>query len=134
MSIFTWDKNGLKGKPFELSKFKFKNSNSRFAESVRTNIEFHDEALEIKSSYVSLNKGSNDFTISSTASGKADISSEEISTLAIVDHTFSEVKVTAGSSLILEDDATITTLTCSSTSIIDKGGTVTNAAGYSQAQ
>ncbi len=94
-----------------------------------------DEALEIKSSYVKLDKGSNDFTISSTASGKADISSEEISTLVIEDHTFSNVEIEAGSSLILGDDATITTLTCSSTSNIEKNdGTVTNATGCTQAQ
>ena len=65
-------------------------------------------------------KYSNDFTISSSASDKADISSEEISTLVIEDHTFSSVEIEVGSSLILGDDATITTLTCSSTSNIEK--------------
>ena len=82
-----------------------------------------------------MDKGSNDFTISSTASGKADISSEEISTLKIEDHTFSSVEIEVGSSLILGDDATITTLTCSSTSNIEKNdGIVTNATGCAQAQ
>ncbi len=52
-----------------------------------------DEALEIKSSFVKLDKGSNDFTISSSASDKADISSEEISTLVIEDHTFSSAEI-----------------------------------------
>ena len=93
-----------------------------------------DEALEIKSSFVQLEKGSNDLTISSTASDKADISSEEISTLVIEDHTFSSVEIEAGSSLILNDDATITTLSCSSTSNIEKDGTVTNSTGCAQAQ
>ena len=93
-----------------------------------------DEALEIKSSFVKLDKGSNDFIISSSACNKADISSEEIRTLVIEDHTFSSVEIEAGSSLILSDDATITTLTCSSTSNIEKDGTVTNATGCAQAQ
>ena len=53
----------------------------------------------------------------------------------IEDHTFSSVEIEVGSSLILGDDATITTLKCSSTSNIEKNdGTVTNATGCAQAQ
>ena len=47
-----------------------------------------DDALEIRSSYVLLEKGSNDFTISSSSSGDYDISNRSFSTLDIENHAF----------------------------------------------
>ena len=93
-----------------------------------------DDALEIRSSYVKLDKGSNNLTISTTSSGDFDITNRSFSTLEIEDHTYSNVEVKDASNLIIDDDATITTLTCTTASNILKSGTVTNAGACSNAQ
>ena len=93
-----------------------------------------DDALEIRSSYVKLDKGSNNLTISTTSSGDFDITNRSFSTLEIEDHTYSNVEVKDASNLIIDDDATITTLTCTTASKILKSGTVTNAGACSNAQ
>ena len=92
------------------------------------------DALEVRSSYVKLDKGSNNLTISSTSSGDFDITNRSFSTLEIVDHTFTNIEVRDASNLIINSDATITNLTCTSTSNILKSGTVTNAGACSNAQ
>jgi len=93
-----------------------------------------DDALEIRSSYVKLDKGSNNLTISTTSSGDFDITNRSFSTLEIEDHTYSNVEVRDASNLIIDSDATITTLTCTTASNILKSGTVTNAGACSNAQ
>ena len=92
------------------------------------------DALEVRSSYVKLDKGSNNLTISSTSSGDFDITNTSFSTLEIVDHTYTNIEVRDASNLIINSDATITNLTCTSTSNILKSGTVTNAGECSNAQ
>ena len=92
------------------------------------------DALEVRSSYVKLDKGSNNLTISSTSSGDFDITNRSFSTLEIVDHTYTNIEVRDASNLIINSDATITNLTCTSTSNILKSGTVTNAGACSNAQ
>ena len=93
-----------------------------------------DDALEIRSSYVLLEKGSNDFTISSSSSGDYDISNRSFSTLDIENHAFSNIEVKDASNLIIDSNATITTLTCASNSNILKFGTVTDTSACSNAQ
>ena len=92
------------------------------------------DALEVRSSYVKLDKGSNNLTISSTSSDDFDITNRSFSTLEIVDHTYTNIEVRDASNLIINSDATITNLTCTSTSNILKSGTVTNAGACSNAQ
>ena len=81
-----------------------------------------------------MDKGSNNLTISSTSSGDFDITNRSFSTLEIVDHTYTNIEVRDASNLIIDDDATITTLTCTTASNILKSGTVTNAGACSNAQ
>ena len=92
------------------------------------------DALEVRSSYVKLDKGSNNLTISSTSSDDFDITNRSFSTLEIVDHTYTNIEVRDASNLIINSDATITNLTCTSTSNILKSGTVTNAGAWANAQ
>jgi hypothetical protein len=85
-----------------------------------------DVALDVKSSYLKLDKGSKNLTISSTSSGAGDIRIRERSTVDIQDHTYANVEVTRASYLHIDEDATITNLICSNTAIILKDGTITN--------
>ena len=86
-----------------------------------------DVALDVKSSYLHLKKGSSkNLTISSTASGRKDIRIRERSTVDLRDHTYANVKVTGASYLHIENGATVTTLNCANASIIHNEGTVTN--------
>ena len=85
-----------------------------------------DVALDVKSSYLKLDKGSKNLTISSTSSGAGDIRIRERSTVEIQDHTYANVEVTRASYLHIDEDATITNLICSKNAIILKDGTITN--------
>ena len=85
-----------------------------------------DVALDVKSSYLRLDKGSKNLTISSTSSGAGDIRIRERSTVDIRNHTYANVEVTRASYLHIDEDATITNLICSNTAIILKDGTITN--------
>ena len=91
------------------------------------------DALRIESSFVKLDKGSNNITISSTSSGDYDITNRKFSTLHIRDHTYANVEVKGASSLHLDNDATITNLKCVTPSIILKEGTITNTSACSTA-
>jgi hypothetical protein len=84
------------------------------------------DAIEVRSSFLRLDKDSNNLTISSTASGRKDIRIRERSTVDLRDHTYANVKVTGASYLHIENGATVTTLNCANASIIHNEGTVTN--------
>ncbi|MDG2065842.1 MAG: hypothetical protein P8L36_12705 [SAR324 cluster bacterium] len=85
-----------------------------------------DDALDVKSSYLNLKKGSKNLTISSTASGESAIKIRERSTVDMAGNTYANVEVELGSYLHIDDDTTITTLSCTNSSKIHKEGTVTN--------
>ena len=85
-----------------------------------------DNALDVKSSYLKLDKGSKNLTISSTASGAGDIRIRERSTVEIEDHTYATVEVSRASYLHIDDDATVTTLRCTNSAIILKEGNITD--------
>ena len=88
-----------------------------------------DDALDVKSSYLNLKKGSSkNLTISSTASGESAINIRERSTVDITGNTntYANVEVNLGSYLHIDEDVTITTLSCTNSSKIHKEGTVTN--------
>jgi hypothetical protein len=88
-----------------------------------------DDALDVKSSYLNLKKGSSkNLTISSTASGESAINIRERSTVDIAGNTntYANVEVKLGSYLHIDEDVTITTLSCTNSSKIHKEGTVTN--------
>jgi len=85
------------------------------------------DALEVRSSFLRLDKDSNNLTISSTASGRKHIRIRERSTVDLRDHTYENVKVTGASYLHIENGATVTTLICANASIIHNEGTVTNS-------
>ena len=87
------------------------------------------DAIEVRSSFLRLDKDSNNLTISSTASGRKDIRIRERSTVDLRDHTYANVKVTGASYLHIENGATVTTLNCANASIIHNEGTVTNTSG-----
>ena len=113
----------------EGSRFRLESGSSNF--SINSSC---SDALEVRSSYVKLDKGSNNLIISSTSSGDFDITNRSFSTLEIVDHTYKNIEVRDASNLIINSDATITTLTCTSASNILKSGTVTNASACSNAK
>ena len=88
-----------------------------------------DDALDVKSSYLNLKKGSSkNLTISSTASGESAINIRERSTVDIAGNTntYANVEVKLGSYLHIDEEVTITTLSCTNSSKIHKEGTVTN--------
>ena len=88
-----------------------------------------DDALDVKSSYLHLKKGSSkNLTISSTASGESAINIRERSTVDITGNTntYANVEVKLGSYLHIDENVTITTLGCTNSSKIHKEGTVTN--------
>jgi len=118
----TFSSTGQPGiKVVEGSRFKIRSNNNDI--SITSS---GDNALDVKSSYLKLDKGSKNLTISSTASGAGDIRIRERSTVEIEDHTYANVEVTRASYLHIDDDATVTTLICSNTAIILKDGTITN--------
>ena len=86
-----------------------------------------EDALEVRSSFLRLDKDSKNLTISSTASGRNHIRIRERSTVDLRDHTYENVKVTGASYLHIENGATVTTLICANASIIHNEGTVTNS-------
>ena len=84
------------------------------------------DAIEVRSSFLRLDKDSKNFTISSTASGKHDIRIREASVVNVEDHTYTNVEVVRASYLQINNDATITNLFCSDTAKIFKFGNITN--------
>ena len=92
-----------------------------------------DNALDVKSSYLKLDKGSKNLTISSTASGARDIRIRERSTVEIEDHTYATVEVSRASYLHIDNDATITTLRCTNSAIILREGNITDTSACSTA-
>ena len=92
-----------------------------------------DNALDVKSSYLKLDKSSKNLTISSTSSGANDIRIRERSTVEIEDHTYATVEVSRASYLHIDNDATITTLRCTNSAIILREGNITDTSACSTA-
>ena len=125
----TFSSTGQPGiKVVEGSRFKIRSNNNDI--SITSS---GDKALDVKSSYLKLDKGSKNLTISSTASGAGDIRIRERSTVEVEDHTYGNVEVTRASYLHIDDDATVTTLICSNSAIILKEGNITDTSACSTA-
>jgi hypothetical protein len=125
----TFSSTGQPGiKVVEGSRFKIRSNNNDI--SITSS---GDKALDVKSSYLKLDKGSKNLTISSTASGAGDIRIRERSTVEIEGDTYGNVEVTRASYLHIDDDATVTTLICSNTAIILKEGNITDTSACSTA-
>jgi hypothetical protein len=125
----TFSSTGQPGiKVVEGSRFKIRSNNNDI--SITSS---GDQALDVKSSYLKLDKGSKNLTISSTASGAGDIRIRERSTVEVEDHTYGNVEVTRASYLHIDDDATVTTLICSNSAIILKEGNITDTSACSTA-
>ena len=125
----TFSSTGQPGiKVVEGSRFKIRSNNNDI--SITSS---GDKALDVKSSYLKLDEGSKNLTISSTASGAGDIRIRERSTVEVEDHTYGNVEVTRASYLHIDDDATVTTLICSNSAIILKEGNITDTSACSTA-
>ena len=125
----TFSSTGQPGiKVVEGSRFKIRSNNNDI--SITSS---GDKALDVKSSYLKLDKGSKNLTISSTASGAGDIRIRERSTVEVEDHTYGNVEVTRASYLHIDRDATVTTLICSNSAIILKEGNITDTSACSTA-
>jgi len=125
----TFSSTGQPGiKVVEGSRFKIRSNNNDI--SITSS---GDQALDVKSSYLKLDKGSKNLTISSTASGAGDIRIRERSTVEIEGDTYGNVEVTRASYLHIDDDATVTTLICSNSAIILKEGNITDTSACSTA-
>ena len=125
----TFSSTGQPGiKVVEGSRFKIRSNNNDI--SITSS---GDKALDVKSSYLKLDEGSKNLTISSTASGAGDIRIRERSTVEIEGDTYGNVEVTRASYLHIDDDATVTTLICSNSAIILKEGNITDTSACSTA-
>jgi len=125
----TFSSTGQPGiKVVEGSRFKIRSNNNDI--SITSS---GDKALDVKSSYLKLDKGSKNLTISSTASGAGDIRIRERSTVEIEGDTYGNVEVTRASYLHIDDDATVTTLICTNSAIILKEGNITDTSACSTA-